>query len=62
MVAKPSYFFFKFFYSSFKMLKLTENYMWLFIKPLYIGDENYVECTVDFRIKGDKSANVTEIQ
>ena len=29
---------------------------------MFLGDKNYMECTVGFRIKGDKSVNGTKIQ
>ena len=29
---------------------------------MFIGDENYIESTVEFKIKGDNSVNDTKIQ
>ena len=29
---------------------------------MLIGDKYYIECTVDFKIKGDKSVNGAHIQ
>ena len=36
--------------------------MWLFLLALFIGDKNYIECTVEFQIKGDNSVNDAKIQ
>ena len=45
-----------------KMLKLTDINMWLFILPyIILGDKNYTECTVEFKIKVDNSVNDTAI-
>ena len=32
------------------------------MEPLFIGDKNYIECTVEFKIKGENSVNDTKIQ
>ena len=53
---------FLFFDILFKMLKLTENNLWLFIWPVFLIDKNYIECTVEFKIKGDNFVNGTKIQ
>ena len=29
---------------------------------MFLGDKNYIECTVEFKIKGDNSVNDTQIQ
>ena len=29
---------------------------------MFIGDKNCIECTVDFKIKGDNSVNDTQIR
>ena len=29
---------------------------------MFLGDKNYIECTVDFKIKGENSVNDTQIQ
>ena len=29
---------------------------------MLLGDKNYIECTVDFKIKGDNSVNGAQIQ
>ena len=36
--------------------------MWLFRKPVFLEDINYVECTVKMKIKGDNSVNDTKAQ
>ena len=36
--------------------------MRFYIQPVFIGDKNYIECTVDFKIKGDNSVNDAQIQ
>ena len=36
--------------------------MWLFISPQFIRDINYIECTVEFNIKGDNSVIDPKIQ
>ena len=36
--------------------------MGFFIRSMFIGDKNYVECTIDFKIKGDNSVNDNQIQ
>ena len=36
--------------------------MQIFILPMLTGDKSYIECTVEFKIKEDKSVNETNIQ
>ena len=36
--------------------------MLIFIEPSFIRDIDYLECTVEFTIKGDNSINDTKIQ
>ena len=36
--------------------------MWLFIEPLLIRDKNYIECAIEFKIKGDKFVNDAKVQ
>ena len=36
--------------------------MWLSIEIVFLGDKNYIECTIEFKIKGNNSVNDTNIQ
>ena len=36
--------------------------MRIFTEPLFLRDKNYIECTVEFKIKGENSVNDIEIQ
>ena len=46
----------------FKMIKVTESNMWIFIEAVLINDISCIECTLEFKIKGDNFVNDTKIQ
>ena len=59
MVEKPTYFFFDFLFEMFKIMNRNKHRAFDML-PLFKGDVNYKECTIEFKFKGDNSVNDTK--